>query len=608
MRIKNWMKSSPATEQISIIPAPEPPADASPPRRIDEESAARRVLVAGYIAIGLFSVGLLGIIVRVVQLKIHPSPSIARLIGSQRSTTRLHGRRGNITDRQGRIIASTGATHRLFVDPVLIEDPGTFSERVGYALGYDPAQIERTISQRLDSRYIVLDDRLDDARFALVQAMDLPGLATQVHLVREYPLGALAGQVIGFVGVDGTGLEGIELAFDSRLQASHGTLQYMRDNWQRPTWVRRDDYEPPSDGKVVSLSLDVMIQSIAEEELADTCSQFNAQGGQIIVMVPATGQILAMANHPPFNPNEFKQSALPQRRNRCVTDAYEPGSTFKAIIWSAALNAGLVQPENVFDCTSGGLWISPEGRRLRDVRGHGSIGADMILIKSSNIGMAQIGLRLGDRRLYEAVRAFGFGRSTGSGLPGESSGIVNPLHRWNHYSVTSVPMGQEIAVTSLQLARAFCVIANGGLMIVPTLRFPDEELRTPIYERVLSVATADHTRDVLHRVVTEGTGKKANSDLYPTFGKTGTAEVPNPNGGGYLADQYVSSFVGAAPLKSPQIVVLVCVQRPEKTKGYYGGTVAAPCVRRVIEKTLTYMGVAPESPSGGRGSALALAR
>ena len=582
---------------------------AAPPHTSpSQHQSARRVLIVGHTIIGLLTIALLGIIARVVHLQTQPPQPIRDLIGKQQSTDRLHGRRGNITDRHGRIIATTGLAQRLFVDPQLIKEPGTFSERVGYGLGYDPAWIERMIHQRFHSRYVVLDNELNEARVEKLSSLVLSGLATESTLVRKYPLGPLAGQVIGFVGAEGNGLEGIELAFDQALRASNGSLRYLRDVRRRPIWVHHDAYQPPSDGKPIRLTLDVMIQRFAEEELAQTCRQFAARTGQLIVIQPTTGQILAMGNYPPFDPNEFKDSQPDQRRNRCVTDVYEPGSTFKAIVWAAAANAGLLEPNKIVDCTESGVWISPKGRRLRDVRGHGRLSWDMVLVKSSNIGMAQLGLRLGVPQLHASILAFGFGRPRGSTLCGESPGIVNRVDSWNHFSLTSLPMGQEIAVTTLQMARAFAVIANSGMMMDSTICLSDRNDEVPINERIISDSSAARTRRVLRRVVTEGTGRKANSDLYTIFGKTGTAQVANPDGGGYLADQYVSSFIGAAPLDHPEVLAICVVDSPDKSIGYYGGTVAAPAVRRVIERSLLYMGIEPVPPGSDSSDAVALAR
>ena len=466
-----------------------------------------RVHSTGRWIIGLICLAMIVLLGRVIQLQTSPSPRLARLIDSQRSRLVLQARRGNLLDRRGRALASTRVAQRLFVDPQQIEDPVTFAERVGYTLGYDPAWIEKRISAREDRRYVPLDHRLSQTRVETLRGFKLPGLASQTRLVRDYPYGPLAGQVIGFVGFEGHGLEGLERMLNEPLTGTPGTLRYLRDSARRPLWIERTSYQPSTHGQSIRLSLDVTIQSFAQDHLRLACQQYSAQAGQMIVMDPHTGQILAMANYPFFDPADFSQAKPEDRRNRCVTDVFEPGSTFKAFVWAKATEAGLAQPDEIIDCTESGYYVSPKRRALRDAHAHGSITWDEVLVKSSNIGMAIVGQRMGIKPLHDAVRSFGFGSKSGSQLPGEVAGIINPLRRWNHYSETSVPMGQEVAVTSLQLARAYCAIANGGYLVTPTILAPSPaSMDEPIYERVLDPDVARYTRRVLRRVVTEGTG------------------------------------------------------------------------------------------------------
>jgi cell division protein FtsI (penicillin-binding protein 3) len=559
---------------------------------------ARRAAVIARLAAVFITLGLAAVMGRVVQLQIVPPPKIARLIGSQTSQMALPARRGPLLDRTGRVIATTRVTHRLFVDPLLIEEAGTFSERVGYTLGYDPVEIEKTISQRLNSRYVVIDPDVSEERMALLKNFHPSGLATQPWLDRTYPHGSLAGQVVGFVGFEGQGLEGVERVFQKEVTGHRGRIRYLRDAEHRPLWVVSDAYQPPADGHAVRLSLDLTVQLIAERELRATCEEFAAESGQIIVMQPYTGEVLAMANCPTFDPNDLATSKAAQRRNRCVTDAFEPGSTFKPFIWSIATEGGYAKAQEIIDCGPG-FYVAKSGRKLHDAHGHGRITWDDVLVKSSNIGMAIVGQRMGPAKLFEAMQRFGFGRVTGSGLPGESPGIVNPLKKWSGYSETSVTMGQEVAVTPMQVATAFCVFANGGMLVTPSLIAlePDEPLAAaPIYERVLSQWAADRTRHVLRRVVTDGTGRKVDSPAFDIFGKTGTAQVPDRKHGGYMEGQYVAGFVGGAPYDHPRIVVACFIQRPDKRKGHYGGIVAGPAVRRVIEQTLVYLGTQPSEP------------
>jgi cell division protein FtsI (penicillin-binding protein 3) len=545
----------------------------------------------------LLTIALLGLLVRVAQLQAHTPAPVARMLDTQQSKNVLLGRRGALLDRRGRFLAVTRVASRLFVDPALIIDRNMFSERVGYGLDYDPIDIEKRLAGRSRGRYVVIDPRLSDERLDRYNDMELlPGLATEPVLVRDYPYGSLASQVIGFVGTDGKGLEGLEMISDSRLAAQPGELRYLRDARGQPLFVEADRYEPSCDGRNIRLSIDAVIQAIAEKQLSETIAKYGAESGQIVVMQPFTGEILAMANYPTFDPDAVRTSDAALRRNRAVTDVFEPGSIFKPVVWSILTEQGLARPSEMIDCTTSGLYVSPKGRRLRDAHGHGVINWDQVLVLSSNIGMAIVGQRAGEQKLYDAVRTFGFGSPTGSGLPGEIGGIVNPLKKWNHYSVTSVPMGQEIGVTALQMVRAFCTFANDGLLVTPTMYADDADSPEPTAapQRILSSAAASYTRQILRRVITEGTGRKADSKLYSLFGKTGTAQLPNFKTGGYYQDQYVASFVAGAPADSPRLVVGCFIQKPDKSKGHYGGSVAAPPVMKVIEDSLLYLGVTPQ--------------
>ncbi len=559
--------------------------------------AARPLWVGRAVAV-FITLGLLGVIARVVHLQMNPPQRLQALLDTQYSKRPLLARRGSIIDRQGRVLAVTRQVPRLFVDPYLIVEPNTFSERLGHALGYDGAELEKRLAQRPDSRYVVIDPQLSEERQARLAALKLEGVATEPSFVRDYPLGTLAGQVVGFVGRDGVGLEGVEQLYNQRMLGEAGKLRYLRDARREPLWVDQVGYTPPADGQPLRLSLDVMIQHIAEQALVETCAQYSAQSAQAVVMQPYTGEILALANVPAFDPNAFKTSTPEQRRNRCITDVFEPGSTFKPFVWAAAVESGFARPEEMIDCTTAGVYVTPFGRRLRDAHAIGEVTFEQALVKSSNIAMAIVGQRMGAARMWHAVRSFGFGQSTQCGLRGEIVGIVNPLKQWTMYSVTSVPMGQEIAVTPVQLARGFCTFANGGYLVQPTILardLSDPRQAVPVLERVLSHQTAMYTRQVLRRVITEGTGRKASDVDYSIFGKTGTAQVPDRVKGGYLPEQYTSVFICGAPVESPQVVVLVVVHRPDKRKGYYGGIVAAPPAARIVQQTLNYLGVPPDN-------------
>ncbi len=567
----------------------------------ESQRSARRVLWVGRVMICMVTLVLLGLLGRVAQLQTHPIAGVADLLDSQVSQGTIFARRAEIFDRHGRPMAISRIAHRLFVDPALIADRNTFSEDVGYGLGYDPAWVEQTLAPRSRSRYVVLDQEMGDAQFEAFKQMSLSGLAVEPVLAREYPLGPTAGQLLGFVGRDGIGLDGLERVWDQRLTSTGGSYAFLRDHRRRPLWVKSASYTPQTDARAIRLSIDANIQSIAERVLGKTVDHYHAESGVMVIMDPMTGEVLAMANYPLFDPNHFADAPAEARRNRAVTDVFEPGSTFKPIVWAALTELRAMRPEQNVDCTTAGVWRTPYGRRLRDAHGVGTVTWEGVLVKSSNIGMAIGAEKITPAQLHEIVTRFGFGEPTGSGLPGEIGGILNPLPQWTRYSQSSIPMGQEIGVTGLQMVRAFSVLANGGYLVTPTIEAPTPGsypapgshayANRPPAQRVLSPHVAALTRNVLARTVVEGTGRRANSKLYPLFGKTGTAQLPNFETGGYYQDRYISSFLAGAPVDDPRLVIGCFIRNPDKKIGHYGGLVAAPAVMQVMEESLQYLGV-----------------
>jgi cell division protein FtsI/penicillin-binding protein 2 len=415
-------------------------------------------------------------------------------------------------------------------------------------------------------------------------------------------MNGLAGQVIGFVAADGHGVSGIEHQCESWLRGENGVKTIIRDAGRKAFWLADGGYRPARDGLHVVLTIDSEIQANVERELEACVEKFQAASAVGIVMHPATGAILAMANVPGFDPNSYQDATASRYRNRALTDPYEPGSTYKPFIAAGALAEGCVRLGEGFFCENG-TWVDG-ARTLHDHHPYGHLSFEEVLIKSSNIGMAKIGKRMGNDRLHKYVKAFGFGEKTGIDLAGEDPGIVQPFARWNTFTTTSVPMGQEIGVTPLQLARAFCVFANGGALVQPyvlrALLGPDGRLITdfsnpPNRGRVLPEAVVKTFKEkILTQIVEAGTGRPARLAGYTVFGKTGTAQIARPGGGGYEKDAYVGSFVGAAPGNDPRLVVLVAVTRPKKSLGYYGGTVAAPVARNILAHALAYLQIPPE--------------
>lgn len=564
-----------------------------------QQTQVRRTAQFGVIGAAVFTIALVALMGRVAYLRHSPPAPLSEHAGPRTSARELPARRGALLDRTGRPLAVTRIGYRLFVDPQLIDDHATFAVELARATGDDPARIDQLIGERADLRYVVVSRLIDESKLTAIEALNSRAIGLEPRAVREYPQGALAGQLVGFVGDEGHGLDGLEFRLNERLAGRTGRVQFVRDARRRAVFVDRDAYTPPDHGNDTHLTIDAVVQGIAERHLAETCNQHKAKAGEAIVLDPVTGEVLAMANWPAFDPTQRGNADALTRRNRCVTDAYEPGSIFKPFVHAAATDRGAANPDELIDCTEAGFWVSPGRRQLHDAHGVGEVSWDDVLVFSSNIGMAQVGLRLGKAAMHAALRRFGFGSPTGSGLPGESPGIVNPLRQWNHYSETSVPMGQEVATTPLQVARAFAAFGNGGLIPAPTI-IADANT-PPIYQRALSAESADHTRLVLREVVERGTGRRANSDRYRIWGKTGTAQVPDRQRGGYKPDAYTGSFVCGAPLRRPRIVVIVAVHEPKRELGYYGGVVAAPFAKKIVEETLTYLGVPedadPDAPA-----------
>jgi cell division protein FtsI/penicillin-binding protein 2 len=440
------------------------------------------------------------------------------------------------------------------------------------------------------------------------------GLGDAVGIVpesrRTYPGGTLAASVIGFTGVDDRGLAGLELEYDRMLRGIVGVGVADRDAIGRELVQTLRILTRPHDGATVVLSLDEVIQHIAERELARALERSGASAGTVIVMDPRTGGILAMASFPTFDPERYQTAPASLWKNRAIADVYEPGSTFKLILAAAALGTHAVAPEDAFSDPG---WIRINGFTIHDAEAPAHAGAltlSDIVTYSSNVGAAQVATRLGKSRLSEYIHRFGFGRPTGIDLPGEAAGIVRPLGRWLGPSLQNIAFGQGISVTPLQLLVAASALATHGLAVHPHLmevvRDPGgHTVATPgdvAPERVVAPEVADQVLRMMRQVVQRGTGTKAQIDGYAVAGKTGTAERPSASGG-YESDAYVASFVGIVPADDPRLAVLVVVDRPRGV--YFGGEVAAPAFREIARQVLYYLRVPPAEPRGAPPDGLA---
>lgn len=559
---------------------------------------------SGTVLLGLLIVAFLALGGRLVYIHVHDGARLtAYAAHQQRSTIPLPGRRGMIVDARGRIMAGTRLRTAVYADPKIINDKAEAARRVAEILGRPAGDLETDLLGAGDRRFFVLARDVTDDQAEALHKADLYGIGTFEEPYRVYPMHQVGAAVVGFAAADGHGVAGAEHQLEPWLAAKLGFKTVVRDARRRAFWLSGNGYQPPHDGLTAVLTIDSVIQERAEQLLAETVEKYQAESAVAVVMRPGTGEVLAMANVPGFDPQEYPDYAPSRYRNRVLTDPTEPGSIFKPFVAAGALTDNLVRLEEVFDCHRG---LLVDGARvLRDHNPYGLLSVQDIMVKSSNIGMALIGKRMGNQRIFKFVSAFGFGRKTGIDLQGEDEGILLPLHRWTSFSTTSLPMGQEIAVTPIQIARAFSALANGGRLVRPRvvraiMEGEDRIVRdfaddTPA-PRVISEAIAAKIKDqMLVDVVLRGTGVNAALTDYQVFGKTGTAQIAKHGGGGYEPKAYVSSFVGGAPACAPQLVVLVSVMRPKASIAYYGGTVAAPAAGELLGFSLAYLGVPPDN-------------
>ena len=652
-------------------------------------SAGARANLVALVAAAVLTVLLGTMFLRVVQLQTRPSAALALHMDERATVVTEPGVRGDLVDRRGRLLGASRFGHRVFVDPSRFPcPPDEALARLAQASGIPLDEVARRIVPRLATnqarlaamesaprrptpgtlgalvgmrgddpggtgaaapdapgsliRYVSVGGVLEDWRVDLVRGLGIPGVYLELRGVREQVEPALTGSLLGLVGIDHDGLAGAERLFDAVMRPQNGRLRYIRDARSRPMWVEAGGYTAPQRGHDARLALDLELQRIVVEELTRGMEDADAAGGRCVLVDPATGEVLAMAdlfrpvpgavafdwsNPAPARKPRYRTvrpSEGPLARNRCVEDVYEPGSTFKPFMWSVTTDAGLADPDEPVD-TENGSWVTPYGRPVKDVVRKPVMTWGQVLIHSSNIGMCKITRRLTDRQMRDAVLAFGFGSRTGLGIPGESAGIVTAAKAWSKYTQTSVAMGHEIAVTPVQMARAFCAFARTGARAgtIPPLRLTALDTSFPgpgagaDGPRIVSPRIAELTRDTMRGVAMAAERKLAGASAdeapprYEMFGKSGTAEIPlgappkgtrRPRGlKGYYPNQYNSSFVAGAPASRPRLVVLVVIDDPGPARiaarTHYGSHVAYPVARRVMERALAYLGVPPDAPA-----------
>jgi cell division protein FtsI/penicillin-binding protein 2 len=546
---------------------------------------------------------------RLVQIQLDPDVRFTQEELAHIGRAEIRVPRGDILDSRGVLLATDRMVPSLCANPSRIADPSTLALRLSRVLDLDEGEVLQRLVQKdatgRRKKFVWVKRFLagDEAGVlrAAMEKDELAGLWLVDENVRFYPQNTVASHVLGFVNREGAGSEGVELTFDSYLRSEPGQRVSRVDSLRRILPSMTLEYEPPKGGDTLELTLDTPLQFSLERELDAALERTEAVRALGIIMEPATGAILAMACRPAYDPNNYTDFPPELYKNRGLVDVFEPGSAFKIVTASAAIEEGLITRDTMIDCENG--VFNPYGHQIRDFHRLGVEPFHNCFAESSNIAMIKVGAMLEPDRLETWIRRFGFGHPTSSDFRSESRGIFRSRESWSRLSMGSLPMGQEIAVTMPQLVRAFSVIANGGYLVEPyvverainrdgvvTYQHDQEKNR----QRVLSARTAQVMRELCHEVVTHGTGSYANIEEYRVGGKTGTAQVANPNGGGYLPDKYTAIFAGFAPVADPKLAAIIVIQEPGIDL-HYGGYCAGPVFQKVVREALIRTGC-PEDP------------
>jgi cell division protein FtsI/penicillin-binding protein 2 len=550
-------------------------------------SANRRIRVLAL----LFGALLVVAVVRAFWLQaVMGAEYAAMAVRQHRETVTVPAPRGTIFDRSGEPLAIGAQSMTVYANPRQIARPRDATLAVAKALRLQPAAVYPLLTDT-SKGFVYLARKIDPADAARLEELDLPGIGFYPEELRTYPQHRVASQILGYAGMDNRGLEGIERSLDKALSGRAGSRTVVEDPEGRTLDVISTRPERP--GRNVRLTLDHQIQANAEAVLAETVRRHGAKAATAIVMDPYTGAVLAMAVAPGYNANRFPTTRADRRRNRAVTDTYEPGSTFKLVAITAALEEGLVNPRTTFRLPPT-IRVADRVIRESHTRGTQRMSVRQVVEYSSNIGTITVAQRLGEGRLASWIERFGFGQPTGIDFPGESAGFALPLDQWSGSTIGTVPIGHGIAVTPVQMARAYAAIANGGRLVEPYLveRVGGVSAGRGHGPRIVSREVSKQMLSMLRGVVLEGTGTEAAIPGYTVAGKTGTAAKIDPNGR-YSTSRYVASFVGLVPATKPRLVIMVMVDEPRTS--IWGGTIAAPAFKEIARFNMQHLEVPPDS-------------
>jgi cell division protein FtsI (penicillin-binding protein 3) len=539
------------------------------------------------------------VFVRLVNLQVLQAAELTvRADRQHQKTVTLEGVRGTIYDRRGKVLAMNMEVPSVFGVPTSLDDPGQIARNLSPILHVRVGEIEKKLRQ--EKHFVWLARKLEPEQGRRLEHLSLGGVGVVMEGRRFYPKGPLLSHVLGFAGMDDRGLEGLELRYEAFLRGEKRVVVLQRDALGRAVFPKGLNEQSVVPGHSLTLTIDEVIQYIAEKELDEAVNRSNAKSGTIVIANPKTGAILAMAGSPRFDPNAVAALVPDRWRNRALTDSYEPGSTLKIVVAAAALEEKIMTPNSMIFGENGQMAVA--NTVIHDHEKSGWMTFAQMVQRSSNIGAAKTGMALGEWRLFDYLKEFGFGEKSNIDLPGEVAGLLRSPREWGRRSVASISMGQEIAVTPLQMVAAVSAVANGGTLMKP---FIVSEVRNinglPVAHtlpqhrrRVISTETARTLTGILEGVVTNGTGGKAAIPGYRVAGKTGTAQKVDPRTGAYSSMLLVGSFVGYVPAEDPQLSMVVVIDEPHGEG--WGGVVAAPVFRKVGEQVLNYLGIPAEGP------------
>ncbi len=563
-----------------------------------KQKTARRFIGRVTLLMAFFGLIALSLIARAVHLQVLDTEFLNKQADTRHLRTEsISAHRGTILDRNGEPLAISTPVDSIWVNPKEFASTLDKIPQLAKALQLKPETLMRRITRSMGKEFLYLKRHINPSDAQRVMAMKLPGINVQREYRRYYPASEVTGHLVGFTNIDDEGQEGLELAMNYWLEGEPGAKRVLKDRLGRSI-ENVESIRPPRHGKDLRTSIDLRLQYLAYRTLKSAVKTYNARSGSVVVLDVTTGEVLAMANQPTYNPNDRSQFVAERYRNRAITDIFEPGSSIKPLIVAAALESGQYRPNSVVDTSPG--YVTVGAKKIKDSHNLGRISLTTILARSSNVGITKLAMTLQADQLWATMNQFGLGEMTNSGFPGESAGMLTHFSNWRPISQATIAYGYGISVTPLQLAQAYAAIANGGVMEPVSLLALDG---SPHGKQVVSEETADAVRRMLEEVVHPGgTGTKAAVDGYRVAGKTGTAWKFAK--GGYSEDKYISIFAGLAPATNPRLATVVVIDEPSGEL-YYGSDVAAPVFSDVMAESLRLLAVPPDAiPARDPGSVM----